>query len=87
MAEIPTIQPGNTAIYTRPGCGFCTKIKEVYKSKGGACAEYVLNVNFTREQFKQEFGQSATFPQIIIAGHKMGGCTETIKYLRENTYV
>ena len=80
-------QPGNTAIYTREGCGFCTKIKEVYKSKGWGFAEYKLDVNFTREQFKTEFGQSATFPQGIIAGHKMGGCTETVKYLRENTYL
>jgi len=36
---------------------------------------------------KQEFGMAATFPQVIIAGHKMGGCTETVKYLRENSYV
>ena len=79
--------PGNTAIYTREGCGFCTKIKEVYKSKGWGFAEYKLDVNFTREQFKQEFGMAATFPQVIIAGHKMGGCTETVKYLRENSYV
>ena len=78
---------GNTAIYTRNGCAFCTKIKEVYKSKGWGFAEYKLDVNFTREQFKQEFGPRATFPQIIIAGHKMGGCTETVKYLRENQYL
>ena len=80
-------QPGNTAIYTRVGCGFCSKIKEVYKSKGWGFAEYKLGVNFTREQFKKELGQAATFPQVIIAGYKMGGCTETVKYLRENTYL
>ena len=78
---------GNTAIYTRNGCAFSTKIKEVYKSKGWGFAEYKLDVNFTRQQFQQEFGQGATFPQVIIAGHKMGGCTETVKYLRENQYL
>ena len=78
---------GNTAIYTRNGCAFCTKIKEVYKSKGWGFAEYKLDVNFTRQQFQTEFGQGATFPQVIIAGHKMGGCTETVKYLRENQYL
>ena len=50
-------------------------------------AEYKLNTNFTREQFYNEFGNGATFPQVIISGHKMGGCTETVKYLRENTYL
>ena len=80
-------RPGNTAIYTRDGCPYCTKIKEVYKSKGWVYAEYKLNTNFTREQFYTEFGKGATFPQVIISGHKMGGCTETVKYLRENTYL
>jgi len=80
-------RPGNTAIYTRDGCPYCTKIKEVYKSKGWVYAEYKLNTNFTREQFYTEFGNGATFPQLIYSGHKMGGCTETVKYLRENTYL
>ena len=79
--------PGNTAIYTREGCPYCTKIKEVYRSKGWGFAEYKLDVNFTREQFKGEFGQQATFPQVIINGQKKGGCTETVKYLRENQFV
>ena len=79
--------PGNTAIYTRSGCPYCTKIKEVYNSKGWGYAEYKLDVNFTRDQFKSEFGQGATFPQVILNGQKMGGCTETVKYLRENQYV
>ncbi len=76
--------PGQTAIYTRNGCPYCTKIKEVYKSKGWAFAEFALGVNFTREQFYSEFGRGATFPQVIIKGQKKGGCTETVKYLRES---
>jgi len=75
--------PRSTAIYTRSGCPFCTKIKEVYKSKGWSYSEYTLGTNFTKEQFYKEFGQGATFPQVIIGGRKMGGCTETVKYLRE----
>ena len=77
-------KPGSTAIYTRNGCPFCTKIKEVYRMKGYAFSEFTLGVNFTREQFYQEFGPGATFPQVLINGQKMGGCTETVKYLREN---
>ena len=80
-------RPGNTAIYTRDGCPYCTKIKEVYKSKGWVYAEYKLNTNFTREQFYTEFGNGATFPQILINGVKKGGCTETISYLREGNYL
>jgi glutaredoxin len=76
--------PKSTAIYSRPGCPFCTKIKEVYRMKGWSFSEFVLNVNFTRQQFYAEFGNGATFPQVIINGQKMGGATETVKYLRES---
>lgn len=51
---------------------------------GWSFTEYQLNVQYTRAQFKQEFGSGATFPQVVINGQKMGGCTETVKYLRES---
>ncbi|AGH56810.1 NrdC [Cyanophage P-RSM6] len=76
--------PGGTVIYTRTGCPYCTKIKEVYNMNGWTFTEYQLNVQYTRAQFKQEFGPNATFPQVVINGQKMGGCTETVKYLRES---
>ena len=75
--------PRATAIYSRPGCPFCTKIKEVYKSKGWGYSEYVLGTHFTKEQFYAEFGQGSTFHPVIIVGRKMSGCTETVTYLRE----
>lgn len=52
--------------------------------KGWSFSEFVLNVNFTRQQFYAEFGNGATFPQVIINGQKMGGATETVKYLRNS---
>ena len=76
--------PGGTVIYTRPGCPYCPKIKEVYRMRGWQYSELVLDQNFTRDQFRQEFGQRATFPQVLINGNKIGGCTESIAYLREN---
>ncbi len=79
--------PGGTVIYTRPGCPYCTKIKEVYKMRGWSYTEQVLDQNFTRTQFKSEFGQGATFPQVLIQGSRIGGCTEAIKYLRENNLI
>ena len=79
--------PGGTVIYTRSGCPYCTKIKEVYKTKGWGYTEYALGQQFTREQFYKEFGPGSTFPQVIIAGRRTGGCTETVKYLREGNFL
>ena len=34
-----------------------------------------------------EFGQGATFPQVVVDGNKLGGCTDTVKYLQEKNLV
>ena len=46
--------------------------------------EYKLNKDFDRKGFYEEFGRGSTFPQVVLDGEKLGGCTETVKYLKEN---
>ena len=48
---------------------------------------YTLEEDFTRQQFIDEFGPGSTFPQVILDGQKLGGCVDTVKYLRENNLV
>ncbi len=74
--------PKNTTIYTKPGCPFCSRITELYQLKGWPYKEYVLDRNFTREQFYNEFGHGSTFPQLIVDGTNRGGCNETISYFK-----
>ena len=71
-------------VYTRPGCPYCTKVKQVLVGKNHAVNEKVLNKDFTREQFYAQFGTGSTFPQVLLDSKKLGGCTETVRYLREN---
>tara|TARA_B100000287_G_scaffold234006_1_gene220342 strand:+ start:1008 stop:1256 length:249 start_codon:yes stop_codon:yes gene_type:complete len=79
--------PKNTAIYTKDGCPFCTKIKRVYNEKGWSFQEYKLDVNFTRDQFYSEFGHGATFPQLVVEGKKLGGCNESINLFRTQGFL
>ena len=44
---------------------------------------YELDKDFTREEFYAEFGEGTTFPQILLDDIRLGGCQETIAYLRE----
>ena len=30
-----------------------------------------------------EFGEGTTFPQIVLNGKKLGGCSDSIRYLKE----
>ena len=52
---------------------------------------YNLEDDFTREDFYAEFGQGSTFPQVVCDDtgqrHKIGGCTETVQFLKEKKIV
>ena len=58
------MKPNNTTIYTRPGCPYCSKIKEFYNLKGWSYREHILNENFTRDQFYKEFGSRVHLPTV-----------------------
>jgi glutaredoxin len=78
----------NFTIYSRRLCPWCDKVKLVLEQvatiKGFPLKIYELDTHFTREQFISEFGEGATFPQVIVNDKKLGGCVDTIKYLQEN---
>jgi glutaredoxin len=69
------------AVYTKTGCPYCDKIKTVLSAKGYNYAEYILDRDFTREQFYSQFGQGSTFPRVILDDKVLGGCTESVQYL------
>lgn len=75
------------AIYSKDGCPYCDKIKQVFEIKGWDYVEYKLDKDFTKEQFLSEFSPQPTFPRVMIDGTLVGGCTETIQYLKEQTLI
>jgi len=48
---------------------------------------YNLNEHFDKKSFIDEFGKGSTFPQVVVDGKKLGGCVDTIEYLKENKIV
>ena len=74
-------------VYSKDGCPYCEMVKQVLVGKDLTFAEYKLGEDFDKDQFYNEFGQGSTFPQIIMNGEKLGGCTDTVKYLREQGIV
>ena len=74
----------NFTIYSREGCPYCDKIKEVMSLTKQNHVVYNLNDNFSKKDFYAEFGQGSTFPQVVVDGKKLGGCVDTIEFLREN---
>jgi glutaredoxin len=74
-------------IYSKENCQYCEKIKQVFGLKQMNYVEYKLDVDFTRQNFIDEFGENSTFPRILIDGKLIGGASETISYLKENNLV
>jgi glutaredoxin len=74
-------------VYSKDGCPYCTKIQQVLELAGLQHVVYKLGVDFTREGFYAEFGDGSTFPQVIVDEKHIGGCTDTVQYLKEQNLV
>ena len=77
----------NFTVYSKTGCPYCDKVKQVLELTKQSFVVYTLGEDFTREQFYSEFGDGSTFPQVICNDQKLGGSVETIKFLKENKIV
>ena len=70
----------NFTVYSRDGCPYCTKIQEVMQLAELKHVIYKLDRDFDREAFYQQIGQGSTFPQVVLNGDNLGGCTDTVQY-------
>ena len=77
----------NFTVYSREGCPYCTKIQQVLHLAELRHVIYKLDRDFDRDSFYEQFGQGSTFPQVVLNGDNLGGCSETVKYLQENKLV
>ena len=74
-------------VYSKDGCPFCTKIQRVLELAELQHVVYKLNRDFTREEFYGKFGNGSTFPQVTVDEKNIGGCTDTVQYLKEQKLV
>lgn len=77
----------NFTVYSKENCPYCTKVKQVLQLSECKYVTYTLDQDFTKEEFYSEFGEGSTFPQVICNDKKLGGCVDTIKFLREQQVI
>ena len=77
----------NFTVYSRDGCPYCIKIQQVLQLAELRHVIYKLDRDFDRDAFYQQFGSGSTFPQVVLNGDNLGGCTETVQYLKEKNLV
>ena len=73
----------NFTVYSKDGCPYCQQILEVLGISELNYVEYKLDEHFTKEAFYQQFGEGATFPQVVLNNENLGGAQESIRYMQK----
>lgn len=73
-------KPQAVSIFTKPGCPFCLKAKELLTNNGYAYEEIVLGTNASLTSLKAITGRD-TVPQIFIDNKHIGDSDELAAYL------
>jgi glutaredoxin len=77
----------NFVVYSKENCPYCQKVKQVLELTESNFVVYNLDEHFTSSEFYAEFGEGSTFPQVICNDQKLGGCSDTVKFLKEKKIV
>ena len=74
----------NIEIYSKTSCVFCEKAKITLQKHNPKI--YMLDKDFSRDDFFKKFPNARTFPQIIINNKQVGGYSELKKWLEKNPF-
>ena len=71
------------AVIYSNGSQECERIKSLLESLTPIVHVYVLGKQFTEDQFKKEFGEEATYPQIAIGHQHVGSMKDALQYMSQ----
>jgi glutaredoxin len=74
-------------VYSKQDCPYCYKVKKVLELCGKDFVVYTLDEHFTKKEFYSEFGTGSTFPQVVMDDKHLGGCIDTIEYLKSRSLI
>ena len=73
--------------YSKDNCQWCERVRALFENLDIEYLEYKHEKDFTKDQFYDEFGEGATFPQVSIDSKHIGGCKDTLRYLQQNNLI
>ena len=76
--------PEPVTIFTKPGCPFCARAKDMLKDAGMAFEEISLGKKITSRSLQAVAG-AATAPQVFVGGQKIGGSDELQSWLGQRS--
>lgn len=72
-------------VYSKPNCSFCVKAKSLLSSRNKAYEEVVVGEDLLREDFISLFPEQKTLPLILVDGQQIGGFSNLVEYLDNNS--
>ncbi|MCB1852567.1 MAG: glutathione peroxidase [Gammaproteobacteria bacterium] len=75
--------PKDITVFSRPGCPFCAKAKQMLEEAGLAFEELVLNRDYT-DRTLRAVAAAETVPQIYINGERIGGSEDLQQWLERS---
>ena len=73
-------------VYTRPWCGFCSRVKRLLNSKSIIFTEIDVGRNPELKQTMMERSNCHTFPQVFLNGEHIGDCMELYDLERKGLF-
>ena len=70
-------------VFSKPGCPFCAKAKQLLQDRGLAYEEIVLGKDATTTSVRAMTGKTSV-PQVFIGGQYIGGSEELAAYLAQH---
>ncbi|MDB5889812.1 MAG: Glutaredoxin-family domain protein [Polaromonas sp.] len=74
--------PEPVTIFTKPGCPFCARAKDMLKNAGISFEEISLGKSITSRSLQAVAGAS-TAPQVFVGGKRVGGSEDLQKWLQD----
>ena len=75
-------EPKTVTLFTRNGCGYCTKAKELLAARNISYDEVLLGRDITLKSFHNVTG-GQTFPQVYVEGENIGGADDLEKLIAD----
>lgn len=66
----------NVEIYTRDGCGYCTRAKKLLDVRAPGYTEYNASVDPKYRDEMMTRSGGTTFPQVFVGDVHVGGCDD-----------
>jgi len=77
----------NIIIYTKPGCKYCTQVKELMRRADLIYEERNITTPDQQIKFYNDYPDAKSYPHVIIDEEVIGGLVETAKLFIEKGLV